>query len=234
MDDAETVDEASLAAKYEFLVGETEMSFSAVTGGGFKPVYGYDFSGAKLGGLNLHGEISLNLGDHQKMLNYDDLTVKNEADDWFPKACLGFTKYFTNGAIKDRISVTSEFYYNGAGYDQNIFQRVAAEPVSAVPSDPTPKQIFMPYYQPYMNSKYYMAIFSSIQKFMNPNVTLNINAIANLVDHSSTLTTGITYTPTLTDFTFDFHINGYFGDPNTEATFLGNRYSVYLGTKILF
>ena len=34
-------------------------------------------------------------------------------------------------------------------------------------------------YQPYRNSKYYLALFSSIQKFIVPDLTLKINAIGN-------------------------------------------------------
>lgn len=238
MNDSTTLDGASLASKYEFLLGSTEMSFSVLTGGGYKsaitnefigykPVYGFDFSGAKLGNLNVYGEVSLNPGDRQ-MMDYDNLISRDEADNWTPKASLGFKKFFDKGAIKDGISVTSEFYYNGAGYDKNIFQRI-------VDFDASKKlTYYSSYYQSYMNSKYYMALFSSVQKFMNPDATLNINAIANLIDHSSTLITEISYSPALTDFTFDFKITGYFGDPNTEATFSGNRYSIYLGTKILF
>src|SRR5690606_24070602 len=97
------------------------------------------------------------------IMDYDTLEVTKEDGDLIPKASFGFTRYFDHGDINDRISITGEFYYNGAGYEKNIFERIKAEPYA--------KQIFLTeVYQPYRNSKYYFSVFSSIRKFLDPDL----------------------------------------------------------------
>lgn len=229
VDDYKDIDkeEIALAGKYEFLVGNTEMAFSAWTKEEFTPVYGFDIS-SRVFDIDLRGEISLSRGDNSYIMNYDTLEVKKGDDKWIPSLSAGFTKYFDYGDISDRISLTGEFYYNQAGYEENIFKRIEEE------GDLAEKKIYMEeIYQPYMNSKYYAAFFGSIDKFIIPDLTLNLNGITNLVDKSLILTGGISYIPR-TNVTIDFNINRYLGDEYTEATFSGNRYSVELGTSILF
>ncbi|MGE5583262.1 MAG: hypothetical protein ACM3X9_12110 [Bacillota bacterium] len=225
MNEASTLDNVSLAGKYEFLVGNTEMSVSAVARKGFKPVYGYDFSG-RLGDVDVRGEVALMPGGNQRTMNYDTLTLEDETGDWNPRVSLGFTKFFDLGNYKDRINLTGEFFYNAAGYNQNILSKLAGNPGA--------KPNFLSVYQPFMNSRYYLAVFSSVAKFLIPELTLNINALSNLVDHSARLTTGVTYKPAITNLTIDFHVDTNLGDENTEATFGGDRYTVFLGTKVLF
>jgi hypothetical protein len=228
MNDASNADEITWAGKYEFLLGNTEMSLSIVAGNGYKPVYGYDFTG-RIGDVDWRGEVGAYPADDQrKIFDYSTLTSQNEPDNYNLKTSLGFTKYFDKGAVKDGINVTGEFYYNSAGYDRNIFQQI-------LDTDPGQKTIYVrDFYQPYMNSKYYMAVFSSFKQFFDPDLTLTLNAISNLVDHSGTIKAGLNYNPALTDITYSFTINRYYGAPNTEATFMGSSFSVELGVKILF
>jgi hypothetical protein len=224
-DDPSRLDEASLALKYEFLVNNTEMSFSAWNKQDYHPVYGYDIS-TRWGDFDIRGEVSLAEQDNAPLLDYETLEPAT-AEEWVPRLSFGFTKEFDVGDIKDRISLTGEFYYNGAGYDRNIFQRI--EDV-----DPAKKTEYMKVYQPYLNSKYYMAVFSSVKKFIKPEYTLNLNGIFNLVDHSATLTSGIGYKPTLKDIYVDFDIYNFLGDRYTEATFLGQTWKAALKIRVLF
>jgi hypothetical protein len=228
MDQATEINDLSLAGKYEFLAGNTEMSFSFVGRNGYQPVYGYDVTG-RIFDLDVRGEICLSPGGNQEIMDYDSLGPVPEGDGFIPKISLGCTKYFDYGNIKDRISLTGEFYYNGAGYEQNILQRIRDD------IDSYNWRVYMSkVYEPYRNSKYYFAFFSSVSKFIKTDLTLNVNGITNLVDHSGTLTCGVSYHPSITDIFIDFNVNGNFGEKNTEATFMGDLYSLYLGTRILF
>lgn len=227
MEDASSINDLSLAAKYEFVTGGTEMSFSAWLKEDFHPVYGFDISGWWLD-MAVRGEVSLVNGDNHPTLNYDTLTWEKK-DGWIPRLCLGFTKNFDHKDILDRISITGEFYYNGAGYDENIFKRINSA------GDILTKQLFMKdAYQSYQNSKYYLAFFSSVQKFIDTDLTLNMNGIMNLVDGSIHLSSGLIYHPSLKDYEFEFRVSRYLGDDFSEATLFGNSYSVYFGTKFLF
>lgn len=231
MDDAEEVDDLSFAGKYEFLAGNTEISLSSWIKKDYKPVYGFDIS-SRIADIDWRGEISLSRGDNVSYLDYDTLELVEEGNDWIPRASIGFTKFFDYGDISDRISLTGEVYYNGNGYDENIFHRIEGV------SDPIEKnelkgEFLESVYEPYMNSKYYFAVFTSVNKFIVSNATLNLNCLTNLVDRSSSLSAGVSYTP-LTDLTINLNVNKSFGDMYTEATFMGNNLRVELGTKISF
>lgn len=189
--------------------------------------------------LDYRGEISLADGSNYSYLDYQTLNTVYGSSGLIPCSSFGFTKYWTVKDIKDQISLTTEFYYNGAGYDQNIIQRIAGNPTiensyfNLNPQNP-PGYFQLNMYQPYLNSKYYAALFGSVQDFIIPEITFNLNGIMNLVDSSAVVTTGISYVPKVIDMEIDFNIYGYFGAPNTEATFSGNRWSLNLQTKISF
>ena len=222
--DALTTDQVSLTGKYEFLVGNTEMSFSAWGKAGNQAV-GYDISSRLFKKYDLAGEVSYSYGEQNRWLNPNSFEMEWQRR-WIPRASLGLTRYFDYGEIADRIQLTGEVYYNGGGYDGNIFRRI---------DTPSQKEEFLEkVYNPYRNSMYYVALFGSVQKFIISNITLNLNVISNLVDHSGALITGITYHPSLSDFYLDCNLKGNFGGDQTEATFSGETASLYLGLKLLF
>ncbi len=226
MDEEDKTKLHSLSGKYEFLAGNTEMSFSAWCKENSKPVFGFNISG-RLSDLDLRAELCVANEYDAYTMDYETLEITKEQGNLIPKACFGLTKYYDHGDIRDRIMVTGEFYYNGAGYEKNIIDRIK--------DNPRAKGLFMErVYQPYRNSKYYLALFSSIQKFIVPDLTLKINAIGNLADHSVTASCGIDYSPNLSDASFSLKDNGYFGDKNTEAKFLGKDLSISLGMKYMF
>lgn len=229
MNGINSVHDMSLSGKYEFLVKNTEMSFSTRINNGLKLDYGFDITG-RIFKLDYRGELAVVNGENYNFIDENTLNIINKSGEFIPRASLGFTQYFTVGDIKDKISLTAEFYYNQAGYDPKIVERIATE------TDSIKKRNALQYYSGnlYKNSKYYMALFGSVQKFIVPEMTLNLNTMMNLVDNSAVLTAGVSYVPALTDLTVNFSINGFLGAPNTEATFSGNRWSMNLGTKIVF
>jgi hypothetical protein len=231
MNNAQKFSDAALAGKYEFLIGNTEMSVSAVVQKSQIPSYGFDITG-RIGHLDYHGEIGFKDVARSPILDYNTLLPLARFGEYSPQACLGVTKYFTVGDIKDKVMVNAEFFYNQAGYDQNMIERIATEPNATLRENA--REFYLGNYQAYTNSKYYLAIFGSVQKFIVPEMTLNVNSIINLIDKSAVLTAGVSYIPALTDLSVNFSVNGFLGAPNTEATFSGNRWSLSLGTKIVF
>lgn len=221
----------SWAAKYEFLVKNTEMSVSARIKDGELPYWGFDITGRILK-CDVRGEISLTDGTNynRTKLDYDTLMPKNYDGQLIPRISVGFTKTFDQGDIKDRISITPEFYYNAIGYDQNIIAKIS--PI--IKANPSLTGQYMQYCVPYDNYKYYLAVFSSVSKFIDSDITLNLNGIMNLVDCSGTLMTGLSYKPALTNWEFTLNLAVNLGGENTEAVISQNTWNLGLGAKLLF
>ncbi len=231
MNDTTKLSDISLAGKYEFLVKNTEMSFSIWAKNGYHPVYGFDISG-NIFTLDYHGEIGLANDERYNALNYDTLGIKPKTGEMISQVSFGLSKSFDYGEVKDRINVTGEFFYNQAGYDKDIIGRIASE--SNPETKKTAQGLYLANYQPYSNSKYYAAFFGAINKFIVSDMTFSMNGLINLVDNSAVLTTGIAYNPALTDIVINFNINSYLGAQNTEATMMGKRWDVNVGAQISF
>ncbi|HOJ77736.1 MAG TPA: hypothetical protein PLZ08_09580 [Bacillota bacterium] len=226
MDDEDGTDEQSFASKYEFLVGKTEMAFSAWYKKDYEPVFGFDFS-SRIGSVDVRGEISLSDGDNFYKMNEKTFVLEKEAD-WIPRVSLGFTKFFDHGDIKDRFRLTGEIYYNGNGYTDNIFEIIDT-------LAPAAKTTFIEQvYQPYSNSKYYVGVFTTVKKFLVSDLNLSVNAIMNLVDNSVSISSGLNYRPLLKDYEIELKLNSNIGSDYSEATFSGNPYHIYLGTTYWF
>ncbi len=236
MEGVEEIEDVALSGKYEFLVGNTEMAFSTWTRKDAKPIYGFDFSG-RFADIDIRGEVSLYRDYGLRKIENDSLKeIINKEAELLPRVSLGFTKYYDQGEIDDRISLTGEIYYNQYGFEENIFKKIDEKAVTLSPEEAFELKgaYLSEFYEPFMNSKYYLALFGSVKKFIISDVTLNINSLINLVDKSSVLTTGVSYSPALSDWSVDLSVNGYLGDKCTEATFSGNKYNLSLGTNILF
>lgn len=225
MTDADSLEEFSVASKYEFLVGNTEMSVSAWNKQGSSLVLGYDIS-TRLAKTDIRGEVGLSHGDNRYMMDYDTLELV-KSEDWVPRISIGATQSFNHADITERITVSTELYYNHVGYDKNIFKRLNERSDKIL-------EYLTEVYEPYRNSKYYLAVFSSVKRFGHPNVTLSMNTITNLVDKSTTLSSGLTYQPALSDLSFDLSVSGNLGEEFSEARFYGNKYSVTATASVRF
>ena len=217
LEDTDHFRDISWAAKFEFLAGDTEMAFSGWYKKGFKPVFGYDFSTRFLR-IDWRGEMSISRGDNQETLlqAVDDTgnfyyTTTREEGKWFPKASLGFSKSFELLDVNDRVTITGELYYNRSGYSYNVFKN----PESAL------NLLYFGFYEPNNVSRYYGAVFSSIQKFIFSNASFNFNVISNLNDGSGMIYSSLNFV-----FKYDFLINltvsSTFGDGRDEYTFTGS------------
>ncbi len=112
------------AYKLEFLLGNTEMAFSVWGKKHYYPVYGYDFS-TRVFGWDILGEASCSQGNNSRkirVVNSNTLETYQENDKWIPKASIDFGREFDGRDISKRYSVKFEFFYNGAGYSDNILK----------------------------------------------------------------------------------------------------------------
>ncbi|MGA3052058.1 MAG: hypothetical protein ABSE00_09085 [Chitinispirillaceae bacterium] len=248
--DAPIIDSLAVAAKAEFLIGRTEMALSGWGKDGQKPVEGFDFT-SQLFNVQIAGEASLRNASALLSLKKTDSTwdTTTLGNYWFPRLCLSLTKFFPLAGVADRLTMNTEFYYNGAGNNVNIFndpvlgrdiqQLIAGSITPQLASDLQA----MPWlasattlsnlYTPNSYSKYYAALFCSISQFLIDPMTFTCNAIGNLPQKSFVVSTGINY-HSLNDFVFGVSLNAFLGPKNTEYTFSGNALMAQVTTGILF
>ncbi len=249
--DVRTSDEIGAAGKFEFIVGGTEMAFSAWNKKGYRPVFAYDFS-TRILGIDTVGEAAFSYGDNYEKLKIENgaLTSYREENEWIPRLGINFGKSFDFEDVNDRISINLEFYYNEGGYTDNVLSDPKIYPFSKpiIISDPSapsanPQEItsgtkrdFLLYnnlYEPYNFSKYYVALFTTTRKFILSDMNLILNMIENLNDESFILTTGVHYT-NINDFSIGLSLYSFFGKKNGEFTFGNNTNTVQLTFGIVF
>ena len=173
----------------------------------------------------------------------DGLLVADSNDGtWFPRASLDFSRSFTVGDFKDRLTIMTEGYYDRSGYDKNILADATeydfAQPVvqgTATVNRGTLKNFIYlkQLYQPNYFSRGYVALFTTFNRFVLADAVLNLNWIQNLVDDSNIVSLGVTYTE-LNGFTLGVLADYYLGTSNTEYTTQGEKYDLQLTFGIAF
>lgn len=229
------------ALKFELLSGKTEMAFSGWAKRNRRPVFGYDLS-TRLGDVDIAGEVSAARRDNTRFIRASGgaLETYRKNDDWVTKAAINFSEGFRLGNFNDRLTVTTEFFYNQTGSRKSPFRD------RAVYVFPGPLALLFPgggtkgtfllangLYEPNYLSRYYGAVFTSITRFIITDMTLNMNYVGNLNDHSGVLSAGVTY-KNLNDFSAGCLVNAYLGPARSEYTFSGARLMAQLTAGVSF
>ncbi len=228
------ITDVAFAARSEFLVGTFEFGFSGWFKSGKIPVFGVDLTSPLFWSLNLTGEASFSWGDNQKMLDADGVTTSTIRGQLVPKVDVGLSRSFDAFDVQDRIMVEVEFFYNGAGYDVNMFQKLSLNPTGLA-------TFLGSYYQPGYYGKYYAAFFITVSKFIVSNMTLTLNGLTNLSDSSGIGLIGLAYDP-VNNFELSLQLGSYLGPNNSEYTssptstygLSNNMFFVILGAKVSF
>jgi hypothetical protein len=248
LNSVDRVDKTAAAAKFEFLAGGTEMAFSLWGKENRPPVAGYDFS-TQAFNINVYGEAAVSKGNNTPVMKESSgmLYVDSLTYGWIPRVSIGLNRTFDFFDIKDGISVGAEVFYNGGGYSGNVFANdtiyryrdsvmVAIPNIAPVKVGAGDKKTFLIYnglYEPNYHSRYYAAIFTGINRFLLSDLTLNINALANLEQRCGVLSGSFSYT-TLSNLTFGITVDGYLGAANTEYTFWGGAWDARLSVGVRF
>ena len=228
-------DQVSGALKFELLAGATEMAVSAWGKRHNDAVYGFDLS-SRLAGVDISGELGLHRRYRLRTISFATGDTGVEYRPWTPRACLGLSRSFQVGQIKDRLTAVLEGYYNQVGSTGRTID-LPHDPafLSSLPAGVSVADLLVArgYYQPNDYSRWYAAWFGSLAQFIVPDLTLTINAIANLDQGCAILTTGVSYA-TLNDFSLGLSVNSYLGPDNTEYTLQNNGVQVQLTAGITF
>jgi len=219
---AEDISDFAFAGKTEFTVGNVEMGLSAWAKKNDVPVFGFDIS-TSLFDFDVWAEASLSYGDNVTKMHTDGSLYLIE-EELVPRVCVGLRKYFDFLDVADRIMLMGEFYYNYAGYDENIFEEL----------DSAFMDIFEGgYYDGNNYGQYYAALFFSLSRFIVTDMSLNIKVLGNFSDLSFMVFTGISYSPVY-NFTLTFDLAGFIGDENREYTYSGNVLGALLTLSMAF
>jgi len=182
--------------------------------------------------LNLTGEASLSSGDNQDKMNTSGVPYEVR-DELVVKSSVGLTRSFDAWDVLDRITVTTEVFYNSAGYDENMFEELG-------PADRA--QFFGGYFQAGYYGRSYAALFVTVNKFILSEMTLTLSGIVNLSDMSGIAMAALSHAP-VNNFTLTFRLSSYLGPDNREYTasfdettgaFVGNLVTATVGAKVAF
>ncbi|MBI4352082.1 MAG: hypothetical protein HY550_11640 [Elusimicrobia bacterium] len=228
------------ALKFELLTGRTEMAFSGWAKRNRRPVFGYDLS-SRLGDVDIAGEVSVARRDNDRFVRNNNGTLETFRKDqeWVSKAAVDFSKGFRLGNFKDRLTVTTEFFYNQGGYvkspfrDKNLY--LFSGPLSSALPAGT-KGLFLlgnGLYTPNYLARYYGAVFLSVSRFVITDLTLNTNYIHNFNDATGALSAGVNY-KNLNDFTAGCLVLAPLGPANGEYTFSGAKLLLQLTAGVSF
>ena len=225
--------DTAFAARSEFLAGSTEFAVSSWLKSGKVPVFGGDVSTplpldwwAKDGKtLNLTAEGTISYGDIQD--KFDPVTGPYAVTNRFvPKLDVGLSRSFDVLNVSDRLMVQVEFFYNGDGYDQDMFGLLASNPMKLA-------AFTSGFFQSGCYGQYYAAAFVTVSDFGTTNMTLSLSGIANLSDSSGTALAGFSWSP-VNNFTLALQLGSYLGPVEREYTFSGSSLLAILTATVNF
>lgn len=221
--------------KVEFLVGGTEMAFSAWGARRYNPVAAYDIS-TRIGTIDIKGEASVSDGSNDwktgvrsgKLVKYHDTGVTQ-------KYCLDLGRSFDANDQSGKVQVNVEGFYNGAGYRENVLRDrnvyLYDKPVEAEMNGETvtlpggTKTMYIMgnglYSMNYL-SRWYAAAFVTINSFFTSSMTLTMNLVGNIEQKCAMSSVLLSY-QSLTGFKASAMVNGYFGPKDTEYTYRFGR-----------
>lgn len=230
LEDVDALRDVSWSLRFELLVGgRAEMAFSGWYRDGYEPVFGFDFS-TRVFRMDVQGEMSLSYGENRdRLIGLSDgagsisyTAIRGERK-WIPKASIGLMKSLDLFDVNERVTVRGEFFYNHAGYRDNVFDdpvRISALLGSGL-------------YEPNHVSRYYAALFTVIRRFIVSDAFLGLNAMANLTDGSGVLFASLSYNPWY-DFYIELSASGFVGNGEDEYTFAGGDKALRLEFRYVF
>jgi len=215
---ASTLGQLGAAARYEIIIGETEIGIDAVYRDHKKYkdnyIFGTDFS-APLGPFDIYGEAAYIT---RSQSTYYTLTTTDK-----PTAGMDFSKYFTEGEQKMPIleasggmnysfswlenrlaAVGVEYFYNQTGYDSSLVY---------------PILIVKGQYQPFYLGKHYAAVYLSAEgPDSGKHTNYSLSVLSNLSDKSFVGRFDFTW-GFLNYMTFEMFTAGHFGTKGGEFNF---------------
>jgi hypothetical protein len=231
-------DSVAGAFRVERLWGRTEMSLMVWDRGGREPVYGADASTRMLG-LDVNAELAVHQEFEARSISIVGGLpgLRTDREEWAPRASLGLGRSYRVSGIQDRLTTMAEYYYNGPG---NTDRRLGLASFINLPQgtglsgfDGLSILSASGFYEPNSYSRHYAAFFATFNRFLRRDLTLNINAIGNLIQGCALISSGIGYRD-INDFSLSVWVNGFAGPEDTEYTLAGQAMQVQVIAEAAF
>ncbi|MEK7298397.1 MAG: hypothetical protein AAB066_00745 [Candidatus Margulisiibacteriota bacterium] len=221
-DDANRLTGIAFIGRYEWTVGHSELGLSSRVRYHQPTRYGFDFY-TPAGGWDINTELSASYGTTRQRVTQNSgvATASVISREWVMQAAVNVGRSF-DWERPDRITWTTELYYDSAGYAQNVL----ADPVIG----PT---IVALGYTPNHLSQWYAASFLTISEFPNHSTSLSSNILANLVDRSYVFSIGLTYT-WIPAFKTGLLLSRLSGASTTEYGQSGTAYQILASAILTF
>jgi hypothetical protein len=140
------------------------------------------------------------------------------------KGVLSFGRSFEVFDVADRLGINFEYFYNGAGYQQNVFAQ-----------NPLIRAYFVQngLYRPNFYGMHYAGLFVTYARFFVQDLTLGLNTLSNLSDQTLIISQLLTYNP-LFNLTLTWQNNVFTGRPNGEYTVSGLGWYTEFSARVAF
>lgn len=257
------VDSIAGAFRSEMLIGTTEIGAEVWGKRNKEPIFGMDFSTTIFdfefnGEISLENGKNYTIvnGLQENEPLYDFLSRSNTNDSVrmestignkpVPKICIGVSKSFDLLSVKDRVRVISEFYYNKAGVPGDFFRehkvRESLEMLNGLPKDTSSSsdtlsqrvdKLMSRFANPNNFSRYYLSLFTTINKFIISDITFEFNGIVNLEQKAATVITALQYA-TIHNLNIGLVFSSAVGSKDSEYTVFQNAFSTRLNIGVSF
>lgn len=140
------------------------------------------------------------------------------------KGVLSFGRSFEVFDVADRLGVNLEYFYNGAGYAEGVFDK-----------SPLVRAYFMQngLYRPNFYGVHYAGIFLTYARFLVQDMNFALNTLGNITDGSVIISQLLSYNP-LFNLTLTWQNNIFTGKPNGEYTVSGIGWYSEFSVRVSF
>jgi hypothetical protein len=216
------------AFKAEAAFKRVELAVSTIVGQGKVPVYAFEAS-TRFWTLDWRAEATYARGDNRQRIDVATFNVLNPVtyqlrDQNVFKGVLSIGRSFEVFDVADRLTINLEYFYNGAGYSDNVFAQNNLVKAYFVQNG---------LYRANYYGVHYLGFFMTYTKFILNEMTLGLNGFGNLSDKSFVFSELLTYTP-LFNLTLTWQNNIFTGQPNSEYTVSGLGWYSEFSARVLF
>ncbi len=216
------------AFKAEVAVSRAEFATGVIMGQKKVPTYIAEASTRFLT-LDWRAEVTYAYGDNAQRIDPGSFNILNPVmyqlrDQHVFKGVLGFGRSFEVFDVANRLGINVEYFYNGAGYKENVFAE-----------SPLVRAYFVQNgaYRPNFYGMHYLGLFVTYAKFFVNDLTLGLNGFGNLSDKTFVFSNIFTYLP-LFNLTLTWQNNIFTGQSIGEYTVSGLGWYTEFSARVSF
>lgn len=216
------------AFKAEVAVSRAEIAAGVIVAQKKVPTYLVEASTRFLT-LDWRAEATYAYGDNAQRIDVNTFNLFNPQtfqmrDQHVFKGVISFGRNFEVFDVADRLGVNVEYFYNGAGYSDNVFAQNAAVRGYFVQNG---------LYRPNYYGQHYLGFFITYARFLLTDMTLGLNGFGNLSDRTAVFSELLTYNP-LFNLTLTWQNNFFTGASNGEYTVSGLGWYSEVSARVIF